>query len=90
MAASMGEIAFGMGSGNPLPGFDLDDFHRVFPAPPHLQANVLMFGTMAMPEREHDRPNHCDEENSAGEFKEIDIFRVENAADRDRICHMIG
>src|SRR3954468_4900081 len=65
-----------------LAGGYLVHLHGLFGCPGHLLGNILAPDADPLPERQHDRAQHGDEEDQAGRLEEVGILRVQHPPDR--------
>ena len=56
----------------------------------HLLGDDLSANVRLVLKREHDRADHCHEQNDAGGLEEVDVLCVENEPERLRIRNSFG
>src|SRR5215831_7901601 len=66
---------------------DLDNVDGGRPGAGNLVGDVLALDVRLVPQRQHDRPDHGNQQHHAGRLEEIDIARVENVPERLGIEH---
>ena len=84
-----GEREFGMAVRKSPSSFHMDHFDRVLARAADLHRHILALGGALVAKREHDGPDHRDQENRARKLEVIDIFCVEDRADGRRVRDLL-